>query len=419
MDELSNLIAFANKKKTEIKHSIEKVTSESTEEQILHHLTDALQNCALTEEEFEKLPPKHSISMEKLDLYKELEKTLRDIKKCKTDCMTALATKFNVDIFEKTPTEKEIEPTLCKKTTKAPLEFHSSDDRKLAQHIEPVLKADKRNVPLSSIVGLQLAKTALWDAIELPKKMPTLFKPHGTLDPWKGILLFGPPGTGKTMLAKAVASEYDSAFFNVSPSTLMSKWLGDSEKLAKILFQKARHHAPSVIFIDEVDGLCTQRGQGKESECSRKIKDELLTQMQGVENESDGVLVLAATNHPWDLDDAMRRRFSKRVYIPLPDDEAIEQLLRKGLGKHIQEEFSLTEIVGQLKGYSGSDVDVVCSSAIIDKLKEVCKTLENPTPEDIKIDTIDVKEAIKKNKKSVTEKQVIDYEKWMEAFGNK
>jgi len=160
----------------------------------------------------------------------------------------------------------------------------------------------------------------------LPVRFPQLFT--GKREPWHGVLLYGPPGTGKSYLAKACATEADGTFFTISSSDLVSKWMGESEKLVRNLFEMAREKTPAVIFIDEVDSLCGTRGQSGESDASRRIKTEFLAQMDGVGRSRSLILVLAATNTPWDLDIAFRRRFEKRVYIPLPDVVARAQMLR-------------------------------------------------------------------------------------------
>ncbi len=142
----------------------------------------------------------------------------------------------------------------------------------------------------------------------------------GLRAPPRAVLLFGPPGTGKTMIGKAIASETSATFFNISASSITSKWVGESEKLVKTLFTIARVKQPSVIFIDEIDSLLSSRSEG-EQESSRKVKTEFLIELDGAKNKADErVLVIGATNLPHELDDAVRRRFVKKLYIPLPNE---------------------------------------------------------------------------------------------------
>lgn len=158
----------------------------------------------------------------------------------------------------------------------------------------------------------------------MPIQFPNFFT--GAIKPWKGILLYGPPGTGKTMLAKACANQADSTFFSMSSSDLISKFVGESAKLIATLFKMARDEEAAIIFLDEIDSLVSARSEG-ESEGTKQVKTEFLVQMDGVGSGGGRVLVLGATNIPWNLDQAMLRRFEKRVYIALPEFEARRYLL--------------------------------------------------------------------------------------------
>lgn len=221
------------------------------------------------------------------------------------------------------------------------------------------------------MAGLESAKEALKEAVILPIKFPHLFT--GKRVPWKGILLFGPPGTGKSYLAKAVATEANnSTFFSVSSSDLMSKWLGESEKLVKNLFELARQHKPSIIFIDEVDSMCSARSDN-ENDSVRRIKTEFLVQMQGVGNDNDGVLVLGATNIPWVLDPAIRRRFEKRIYIPLPEMSGRLVMFKIHLGNtsHVLTDDNLKQLANNTEGYSGADIQIVVRDALMEPVRKV------------------------------------------------
>jgi len=246
-----------------------------------------------------------------------------------------------------------------------------AEKKKFQHKLEGAIVVEKPNVKWDDVAGLEAAKEALKEAVILPIKFPHLFT--GNRKPWKGILLFGPPGTGKSYLAKAVATEANnSTFFSVSSSDLVSKWLGESEKLVKNLFDMAREQKPSIIFIDEVDSLTSSRSDN-ESESARRIKTEFLVQMQGVGNDNDGILVLGATNIPWVLDSAIRRRFEKRIYIPLPEENARTIMFKIHMGSTpcSLNENDYRELGNRTEGYSGADISLVVRDALMQPVRRV------------------------------------------------
>lgn len=246
----------------------------------------------------------------------------------------------------------------------------SDEEEKLRSGLESAILQEKPDVKWDDVAGLLSAKEALKEAVLLPMRAPHLFT--GRRKPWRGILLYGPPGTGKSYLAKAVATEANATFFSISSADLLSKWLGESEKLVREVFNLGRQNKPSIIFIDEIDSLCSARSDS-ESESARRVKTEFLVQMNGVGKDMDGVLILAATNIPWALDPAIRRRFEKRIYISLPDEGARAKMFHLNLGDTpttlIREDFK--ELAARTDGYSGSDIAIVVREAMMEPIRMV------------------------------------------------
>ncbi|EPZ33246.1 AAA-domain-containing protein [Rozella allomycis CSF55] len=220
------------------------------------------------------------------------------------------------------------------------------------------------------IAGLEEEKKAIQEMVVWPSLRPELFT--GIMTPEKGFLLFGPPGTGKTMIAKCIASQLKSTFISISASDLASKYYGDSEKLVSALFRLAKRRQPSIIFFDEIDSVLGKRNSN-EHEISRKIKTEFLIQMDGVGSSStDRITFIAATNRPDDIDEAVLRRFQKKIYIPLPSRSGREQLV-KNLLKETPYELSEKDfetLVNLTDGYSGSDLANVCREAAKAPIRE-------------------------------------------------
>jgi vacuolar protein-sorting-associated protein 4 len=245
-----------------------------------------------------------------------------------------------------------------------------SEAKKMKDALSGAILKEKPDVKWDDVAGLYAAKEALKEAVILPIKFPQLFT--GKRKPWRGILLYGPPGTGKSYLAKAVATEADATFYSVSSADLVSKWLGESEKLVRNLFEMARDTRPSIVFIDEIDSLCSSRSDS-ESESARRIKTEFLVQMNGVGNDMDGVLVLGATNIPWALDAAIRRRFEKRIYIPLPEPPARAKMFQIHLGKTPNKltPDNFKHMGDTTEGYSGADISILVREAMMQPVRAV------------------------------------------------
>ncbi|XP_064402976.1 spastin-like isoform X2 [Halichondria panicea] len=270
------------------------------------------------------------------------------------------------------------EPTNKKKPAKNPVmgkprvSHIKGIDHQLADKIlDEIVDQGELTVTWDDVVGLELPKRTLQEIVILPALRPELFT--GLRSPARGMLLFGPPGNGKTMLAKAVAHESQAKFFNISAASLTSKWVGDGEKLVKTMFALARELQPSIIFLDEVDALLSKRG-GSEHDAMRRIKNEFLQSFDGMHTqEGERILVMAATNRPQELDDAALRRFEKRIYIPLPGKEARKSVLRKLISKHhnLLSEDQLNKLASMTDGYSGSDLTALAKDASLGPIREL------------------------------------------------
>lgn len=304
-------------------------------------------------------------------------------------------------------------------------------DDKFIEMIERDILDRKLGVKWEDIAQLEDAKRLLQEAVVLPLLMPDIYT--GIREPWKGVLLFGPPGTGKTLLAKAVASQAQTTFFNVGPSTIISKYHGESEKLVRALFSLARYLAPSTIFFDEIDSVMSARGTQAEHEASRRVKGEMLQQMDGVTGtETEGeqkqlVMVLATSNKPWDLDEALLRRLEKRVYVPLPTQAGRAALFKLFLkGVELGGDVNLDDIARRTEGYSGADLHILCRDACMAPMRrlnakhtpqEIMELKANGRL-DLGVSARDLEGAVKSTAPSVAPATLQDYVKWNKDFAS-
>ncbi|XP_070539815.1 fidgetin-like protein 1 [Ptychodera flava] len=270
------------------------------------------------------------------------------------------------------------------------------------------------------IAGLEFAKTTIKEIVIWPMLRPDIFT--GLRGPPKGLLLFGPPGTGKTLIGKCIASQAGATFFSISASSLTSKWVGEGEKMVRAMFAVARCHQPAVIFIDEIDSLLTQRVDG-EHESSRRIKTEFLVQLDGAGTDSgDRILVVGATNRPQEIDEAARRRLVKRLYIPLPEFAARQQIIVNLL---TQQSYSLSEeeimkICENTDGYSGADMANLCREAALGPIRSIQVTdIQHISADQVRpIVYEDFEEALTNVRPSVSQKDLEIYLEWNKMYGS-
>jgi len=284
---------------------------------------------------------------------------------------------------------------------------------------EELILTEKPNIKWEQVVGLENAKRAIKEAIVYPVQRPDLF-PLG----WpRGILLFGPPGCGKTLLAAAVATEIDANFVSVDAASIMSKWLGEAEQNVAKLFNSVRKSAnegkPAIVFIDELDSLMGKHSNEVGGEI--RVRNQFLKEMDGIIDKGKKlhVYVIGATNKPWDLDWAFIRRFQKRILVPLPDHHS-RLLMFKLYTADLQlaSNVDLHELARLSEGFSGSDIRDVCQAAHLKLIGEFFESgqaankLAKPRP----LEMNDFRQILEERKPSVSLDMLTLYNRWFEAF---
>ncbi len=298
---------------------------------------------------------------------------------------------------------------------KGPADKHVAD-----AVIDNLIVSVKPDITWEQIGGLPDVKRTIKEAIILPfiKEKPPFIKSTRT------ILLYGPPGTGKTLLAKAASNTLSATFFEARISSLLSKYFGESSKLIYALFHKARKEEPSVVFMDELDSVATARGGGM-NEATRRVLGEFLTQIEGFNTKKDEkVLIIGATNKPWDLDEAIISRFQRKIYVPLPDEMARKAIFKIHL-ESAKSSVDLGELARRSEGFSGRDISSVCQEAINHMVREMNTSLTDLTSKQVSnyrlrsrpLSESDFQAAFSKIKPATKMPELKKYGDWQKDFG--
>ena len=298
-----------------------------------------------------------------------------------------------------------------------PKSIHDKEEDEMDSKISSEIMSSNPGVKFSDIVGMQDLKQMVNEIIIIPTIRPDLFT--GVLKPQRGILLFGPPGTGKTMIAKAIASECQSTFFNISASSLTSKWVGESEKTVRSLFKIAYQKAPSIIFIDDIDSILSKRSEN-DNDAAKRLKTEFLIQFDGLGSNSNAkLLVIAATNRPMDLDDALLRRLPKRVYCHPLDENGRFDFIKKliNMVDNNLKDDEIREIAKGTNGYSNGDLQELCREAAYEPVRELSAEEIMKIKKFRDICYMDLKKATKKIRGTLSIKVVKELENWNNQFG--
>ena len=306
------------------------------------------------------------------------------------------------------------------------LEVKKSDFEEALKNIEPSAMrevfVEVPHIDWNDIGGLDKAKQELREAVEWPLKYPELFEAVNTKPP-RGIMLFGPPGTGKTLLAKAVASESEANFISIKGPELLSKYVGESERAVRETFRKAKQSAPTVIFFDEIDSIAPRRGMSSDSHVSERVVSQILTELDGVEELKD-VVIVAATNRPDIVDPALLRpgRFDRLIYVRPPDKKAREKIFSIHLkGKPIADEVEISELAGMTEGYVGADIESICREATMLALRDFIKPDMSKADmkqnlEKIVVNKSHFKRAISRIRPASSSESGRDYDQSIESF---